>query len=784
MTAEGPAAEQPAIEMAQPNPESHSVILTAVGRQLASSTGLYMFATSMAIPTGIVGAIIAVQYLTPTQFGELGLLMVLASFLTVLYNVGLLHGTFLWVYGSSGEGGDDVEFEGMGQADVTVARAAMGTGMILTLIVVTCGTLVCFLFARPLAALLLGSPDKANLVGLAALSGGAGSLFRLTVNVLRFERRFTAYAVATIARPVAVLIMSTALIVAGYGVWGGVVGTAMPTIVCAIACVIASSRSYAWKLTLRDVREIAMRGGAVVLPVLMLFTVHNGDLYLLAHWVRGPQLGVYRLASRLGTPPSYFASAFMMTWSPLERSALVTAAFNARGPSRIRSFVNTYYLLVGFAIVVAFVMFARMLVLIAPPSYAEAAKVVPLIALAFVTYGAYIILIRTTRPDPMLRWYSITTTLSAAVFVASGFVLIPLFGIYGAPLAVIAGMLAGCTAVLILNARSTDPLPIEYVQIASGLLVSAAVSALALAGLNAGRGVGVAAIIVGLLAYVPALILVKAIPPAHVPLLLSIFRRDHQTLALRMRPDELPAAEYQAFMSYQAGTLDRASAVQCARLTRALRRLGGIGSSSVIDARLGTYLASDEPEAVRDFEMHKLVDAGVDAFELHRLDALAKAARGSRFHRHVERRPRRSAVSLRTQALLMRTRRRGSTPVTVGAATASGEPSSAGGESTHAMGRPGQVTGDVHAVLADARNPPPLAMVRALREIRESLGNPAGSPRDLMLARALWHGDEEGLDARARSEVRELRAALKLAVLNGRSNSGARFASGDRLPGT
>lgn len=727
-----------------------AAILSTVVRQAVGSTGMYALATSAALPVGIVSTIVTVQYLTPTQFGRLGLLMVLASFLTVLYNVGLLHGTFLWVYGSSGEGGDDLEIEGLERVSVASQKSAMGAGLILTVIVVSCGTAICFLFAKPLAATLLGSSRRANLVGLAALSGGAGSIYRLTCNIFRFERRYTTYALATVARPLLVLVGSTGLVVAGYGIWGAVIGTTIPTLICAAGCILAAHRSYAFRLAAEDVRQIIRRGATVVIPVVALFGLHNGDLYLLAHWVHGSRLGVYRLASRLGSPPSYFASAFVMTWGPLERSSLVTAAVDIAGRAKLRAGVLTYYILAGLSIVVLFVLFSGLFVLVAPRSYADAAKVVPLIALAFVMYGLYLMLLRTARPERMLIWYGTTAVLSAIVFVGSAFVLIPALGIDGAPLSLVVGMSAGCAVVLWLNTRKEDPTPIEYRRILAGVATAAAVSAIALAGSGEGRIVAALCTLIGLVLYVPGLVLTRAIPPGDLRVLLTMVSRRGMREPVHISPDQLPLAERQALAQFWAGTLEGTdNTLDYVRLTRALRRMARIGQPTALDGPIGAYLASREPESARDYQMEDLISQGVDAYELYRLDRLAKMLRRRRLrHKPITPRSSRSGVRSRLRELEEHER------LALAEAVAQ----------ARAANRRGR-----------ARTGAALGSVRTIRLLRERLGLGSPSAADLAIARALWEMQQlDGVGAPQPPELRALRSAVKLASRRGARRSGRR----------
>jgi hypothetical protein len=474
-----------------------------------------------------------------------------------------------------------------------------------------------------------------------------------------------------------------------------------------------------------------------VIPVLALWFLHNGDLYLLTHRVSSSDLGVYRLASRLGSPPSYFASAFIMTWSPLEHSALVQAAFHRRGRLQVRAHVSTYYLVVSASIVVAFVLFSRVFVLLAPPSYAEAAKVAPLVALGFVMYGAYIVLLRTARPDRMLVWYAITAVLSAVTFAGSSFVLIPALGIYGAPLALILGMTVGCVVVLIVNSSSSEPLPLEYGRILALAAISGVISAAALISDQMGHTISALVTLAGAVVYLPALVLLGVVPRSDLRLVSKMMARDRGEI--QTHPADLPAAEQEALVRYRRGSLsDSANAVDYARFTRALRRIGGVGAPSGDDEHIGVYLASREPNAVRDLQIEELIARGVDAYELHLLDRLAKAARRRRFYRVDE--PTHRRRQLRARARALQSHERAQLAGAVAAAS--------------------QVIGDV----AGDRRSTTLTLVRALRTIRRSLGIGAASQADVTFAQAMWQGELDGLSRRERAELRHLRTGSKLAL--------------------
>ena len=171
------------------------------------------------------------------------MLFVFAGFATVLYNTGSLHGTFMLVYGASEGEGDDVGAD----AEITSApRRALGTGVVLTLMIVTAGTAVCFALApSPLpgaAAPPSGGPTRA----LGGVSAAAGSLWRLTVNVFRMERRPGRFALFNATRPLFVIAGVVPLVALGFGVEGALAGTALGTLAATAVSIAMARRSYAF----------------------------------------------------------------------------------------------------------------------------------------------------------------------------------------------------------------------------------------------------------------------------------------------------------------------------------------------------------------------------------------------------------------------------------------------------------------------------------------------------------------------------------------------------------
>src|SRR5262249_39061305 len=105
--------------------------------------------------------------MSPAQFGELALLLTFAAFLTMIYNVGVLQGTFTYVFGSAGEEEIDDD-EPAHAAAAGTKRKALGTGMITTFVLTSIGTAVIVVFSPWFADRIVGDSGKSGLIVIAA----------------------------------------------------------------------------------------------------------------------------------------------------------------------------------------------------------------------------------------------------------------------------------------------------------------------------------------------------------------------------------------------------------------------------------------------------------------------------------------------------------------------------------------------------------------------------------------------------------------------------------------
>jgi O-antigen/teichoic acid export membrane protein len=610
-----------------------------MGGRFTRDTLIYTIGMLAVGPFSLVSVAVLTRLMVPAQYGELAVLLFLAGYLTTLYNTGSLHGTFMLVYGASEGEGDDVD------SDATITSApkrALGTGVVLTLMIVSAGTALCCVFAPALSQMLLGHRSGAALVRWAAVSAAAGALWRLTVNVFRMERQPVRFASFNALRPLFVVGGTVPLVALGYGVQGALAGTALGTLAAVAVCIAMARRSYALAFNWGDAKEIVRRGALVAIPVICLFIVHNADIVLLSRFASKSELGVYRVASRFAAVPSYFAGSFLMAWSPLEKGVLFQATYRHIGKERVHGAILTYYLLVAMTIVVLLDVLAPGLVLLVGPAFRSAAPLIPLIGMGFVCYGLYIVMVRTVKVERRTLLYSTSAVVAGAVDIALSTVTIPWLGAYGAPVATISGLLVACAL---------------WIAVVRGLMkTSLSFEARPLAGLAGAVAIAAAVQAVGLrlwpepvthalvlLSYLTAVLAFGVVPRRHFKPLARLARATVRKGGVGERDPTSGLGRLDSGRRSLLAAIDRDDiplAVLAERLGRSeseLRReyvgilrelIGAKAATSELDERLGAYLLSRQPEAQRDRIAQELLEDDADTFELMELNDTVHKLRG------------------------------------------------------------------------------------------------------------------------------------------------------------
>jgi O-antigen/teichoic acid export membrane protein len=613
-----------------------------LGARIGRHAAVYGAGTAVSVLVSLATVAVFTRYLVPAEFGDYALFLVLASVLTVLYNLGSLQGSYMWVYGAAGEdAGDEQDEEAAGDK-----REAMGTGLVLTALLSLAGTAVVAAFARDVADVLTGDRGDSAAIIVAASAGALGSVWRLLSHIPRMERRPGMFVVLMNMRRVLVLAIGVILVASGYGALGAVVGVATGTAVSVLVGLIVLRRSL--RLTFRpaDAVMIIRRGVRFVPVVAALALIQTGDVFVVSRYASGADTGIYRVATGIGAVMSYGVSAFLMAWGPFERTPAFAAIDQQRGAEGIRALILSYFVVVAVGALVAFTVLADLLVRVAGESYSDAAELIPFAGLSFLLSGAIIVVFRSVRFARRQRAYQQLAVTAAGIFVAASVVLVPAIGPVGALVASATGYATAITGLLVLSQRGPLPISVDGRRLLACVALGAACLLLGLP-VVAGELSGITGPL-GLVAYPVLLVATGLVDRRQLLALGRVVRlavlprgpREMRERVARLGPEDRNPLRRLAREGWSAAAVasatGRTEAEVLEELVRLLRELGRLAPPGSHDARIGAYLTSSRSVAERERQARRLYETGVDPVDLDAVETTFAAVRQIRTTRRRE----------------------------------------------------------------------------------------------------------------------------------------------------
>jgi O-antigen/teichoic acid export membrane protein len=616
----------------------------AWGAALTRDTSIYVIGAVIGFFLALISIAVVTRFLSVAQFGQLALLLTFAAFLTIIYNVGTLQGTFVWVFGSAGE--EDIADEDVESSQAGTKRRALGTGLIITAFICVAGTLVIVAAAPWFGEKLIGSSDDADLIIIAAISGATGAMWRMVTNILRMERKPKRFVALQSVRPVLVVAGVIAFTAAGMGVKGAILGTAIGGAVSVLVGLVVTRHSYVLRLDRMHSKMILKRGGIFVPILISLWIAQNVDVYAVSYFTNDDRVvGLYRLAGRFGAFLDYFTAALFMAWTPLVQTPTFAAAIKTRGKEALGGKLLSYFVMIGILLILIMTAAADGLVRIAPPAYADAAPLIPVIGAGFLSYGLFICVYRLSAFPKKRALYVAAAITSAAVFLASAPIFVPWLGAYGAAVCVINGFLVAALGLTYFSQRGPTPLEIEWPRIAMCFLLAGVALVIARVLGPAVGGTGDLAIeAAGVVVYVVALFVTGVISKEDreagrrfVRLILpsSWTRSPELEAGLRaLGPENVTALEKLIVQRWTPSQLaspfdERPGEVE-ARMVGLLRRLDVDGDDEPTehDSRIGEYLFDEMTIAEHDELGRSLWEEDVDPAEIHALEAIVRKLNG------------------------------------------------------------------------------------------------------------------------------------------------------------
>ena len=350
--------------------------MTAYLKRLVSSLAAYQVADVVSKFIAVLLLPVYTRYIAPAGYGVVELLANGVILISILVRFGMIESFLRFYYSDADQERRDA-----------LARRATGFLLLTTTIV----SIVLAVFAAPLSKVVLGYRDPA-IFRIAVLGLWAFTNLEMAYALLRVDERLRAYATATLINVGLTIGASVALVVVlGQGAKGLLLGNYGASTVVLVGV---------W-WTLRDrlrprhhpgveTHGVLFRFGLPTVPAeASVYALSIVDrYYIFHHGVSGPkQAGLYSIAVKLAGAVAFIVRAFQYAWPPLAYSVRDDAE-----AARLYGLVTTYYLFVSGMVVAGLALLGRwVLRLLAAPSFFDAYKALPWVALGWALYGLWVV---------------------------------------------------------------------------------------------------------------------------------------------------------------------------------------------------------------------------------------------------------------------------------------------------------------------------------------------------------------------------------------------------------
>lgn len=360
---------------------------------------------------------IYVRFLSPGDYGVLALLLAVEMLAKIVFRWGV-DASFMRMYYDC--------------PDQPSRRRLASTIFFFLLAVNSAGLVVGLAFAPAIARWLLGSASAALSLQILLVHTFLSGFFFIPFHELRIQQQAQRFAVLTVTRSVATIVLRLTLVI---GLHLGVLGVVMADLIATLLFGLLMLPRFAALIGpyfSRDLLREALRFGLPRIPHgLAQQTVAVSDRYVLSLYATLHEVGLYSIGASFALGLKLFLNAFEYAWAPFYFAMMREP--DARPTYRL---VATWGAgaLIGLAMLVA-ACAPQIVRIVTTPTYHGAASVIPWIAIGVVLQGVYLLTSIGLNITKRTEFYPMATGLAAATSIGANFALVPGFGITGAAIA-------------------------------------------------------------------------------------------------------------------------------------------------------------------------------------------------------------------------------------------------------------------------------------------------------------------------------------------------------------
>lgn len=392
------------------------------------------------------------SYLTPADYGALALLLLLSTFLKILFRAGLDSG-FMRIHYDLHDAEAKSRFAG------TVSLFSAGLS--------TLGFALFWIFSSWVSAGLMGSPENTLWVRLVAFDLLASSFAFVPLALLRIEEKAALFSTFSLIRHATNTVLKVALVTTGFGVTGVLVSDAVASVVLSLSLLFQLRSRARWAFDWPPLLE-ALRFGLPKVPHGLLVQALNlADRRILDSFVSRAEVGVYQMGSNFASAMKFPLSAFEPAWQPF----VFDHARRADGPREIGLVASRMGIVfISLAVTLGLILPDLLRIVIQNAEFHGAARVVPILVLATLFQGLFLLSSIGISISKKARYYPMITAAAAGLNIGLNLWLVPRHGVMAAAWATVGGY----ALMALLGARISRrlyPIPIAWLRLGSAFCV-------------------------------------------------------------------------------------------------------------------------------------------------------------------------------------------------------------------------------------------------------------------------------------------------------------------------
>jgi O-antigen/teichoic acid export membrane protein len=385
------------------------------GARAARGSSTYAAAAFLQRGIGFLMLPIYTRALTPAEYGQLAVVLTVATAAGTLLSFGLETAIFRTWFQMAGNPRDRERF-----VNTVGLFLLVVPGVITLVLIVTLGPTIGAAFSVPAGTLAIGL--AAIVVGTVATT--------LPMALVRAQERLRAYLLLTAIFVVSdtALMVWLVVLVPG-GIYGWLIATLASYAVLLVAGLLVLGHRWTGSFEWRHLR-FALAFGLPLLPhAISHWALSLSDRAVLGAFVSPNEVGVYNLAYQLALPISILTVALHQGVMPLYAHASAEASVRRELSLVVTNQIFvTVYLGLGAAL-----LGPPFVLIVMPAAYAQAADALPWIGWGLTAFGLYLIpMDAITVMAGRTRWVWIATVVAAAANISLNLLLVPRYGMLAA----------------------------------------------------------------------------------------------------------------------------------------------------------------------------------------------------------------------------------------------------------------------------------------------------------------------------------------------------------------